>query len=135
MENEENRIVDVESKTINDDSNNNQENIKSEKANVERVDDHDYNKDALTCFILTVIATGVGSFYIVGSIGGLILNIIALSCFAKKGLKADKNPFKVFGKIGYILSIVSICFTALMLLFWITYTILIGLGLVVSGMH
>lgn len=132
MENEENKIIDVESKKINENYDNN-EGAKAEKAKVEPIDDHDYNKDALTAFILAVIATGVGPFYIVGGFAGLILNIIALAGFAKKGLKATKNPYKVFGKIAYILSIVSICISALAVVLWTVYTILLALGFIVSG--
>lgn len=110
MENEENKVVDVKSKPTTDETNDNIES-KTEP-------EHDYNKDALTAFILSVIGASVGSVHIIGAIAGLILGIISLSAFASNGLKATKNPFKVFGKIGKILAIVIIAACGSLLLFY-----------------
>lgn len=110
MENEENKIVDVESTSTVDQTNTVSEN-KTEP-------EHDYNKDALTAFILSVIGASVGGAHIIGAIAGLILGIISLSAFASNGLKATKNPFKVFGKIGKILAIVIIAACGGLLLFY-----------------
>lgn len=110
MENEENKIVDVESTSTVDQTNTVSEN-KTEP-------EHDYNKDALTAFILSVIGASVGGAHIIGAIAGLILGIISLSAFASNGLKATKNPFKVFGKIGKILAIVIIAACGSLLLFY-----------------
>lgn len=118
MENEENKIVDVESTSTVDQTNTVSEN-KTEP-------EHDYNKDALTAFILSVIGASVGGAHIIGAIAGLILGIISLSAFASNGLKATKNPFKVFGKIGKILAIVIIAACGSLLLFYM-FTFISGI--------
>ena len=118
MENEENKIVDVESTSTVDQTNTVSEN-KTEP-------EHDYNKDALTAFILSVIGASVGGAHIIGAIAGIILGIISLSAFASNGLKATKNPFKVFGKIGKILAIVIIAACGSLLLFYM-FTFISGI--------
>lgn len=129
MENEENKIVDVESKPSEEEKDSkvekNVENIKDASGEDKAfgVNPEEFNKPALTSFILSVVAAFVFAGNYPGSITAFILSLVSLKAFSKKGLKSTKNPYKVFGKIGYILSIVILVLSVLSFVGWTYYWI------------
>ena len=86
------------------------------------------NKHTLITFILSVVGLVLAGGWIVGSIAGLVLGVIALKrC---NGPKPTKQPFMTFRKIARPVAIVDIILDAVMIVVW---TVIFVAGIVAAA--
>ena len=85
------------------------------------------SKNALIAFILSVVGFGF-AWASYASIVGCILGIIGLVFHKKITKEVEQQPFKVFGKIAKILSIVDIIVGAISFLVWIIVAIVLAVA-------
>ncbi len=84
----------------------------------------DFNKKALTAFILTVVALTICGFSVVGSLAAIIVGAIGLKTLkVTKGAELD-NPYRVFAKIAKPVGIVAVILGAVLLAAQIIFAVL-----------
>ena len=84
--------------------------------------DDEKNKTALIGFILLCIGATVCGVWIIGSIAGLVLAIIARKKANEAG-EVTKNPYRVFQRITQIASIVLLILSIVLIIFWAIWTV------------